>query len=195
MTNPLAPQGPAATAYDPKFNSWISVPDPPVSLTGSDSLRAAWSGRQVVYTFANQPGGRDSVAYDPATRTWQGFSDLSVSFVAASDVVRDGDGVVSVSLEADELGARRLVGHSSLWVPVGPGFPHPTACDVVTTPLPSGVAVSCDARHLLGLALPNRSWQPLPVSPAHLSRSMVWTGRNLVAFSADDLLVLVPARR
>jgi hypothetical protein len=195
MTNPLAPQGPAATAYDPKFNSWVSVPDPPVSLTGNDSLGAAWSGRQVVYTFANQPGGRDSVAYDPARRTWQGFSDLSVGFVAASDVVRDSDGVVSVSLEADELGARRLGQRVRAWTPFGRELPHPRSCDLVATPVARGAAIWCDGRHVVGLGLRTARWRPLPPSPASVSPSMVWTGRSLVGFSGAQLLVLRPARR
>jgi hypothetical protein len=202
MTNPLAPQGPAATAYDPKFNSWVSVPDPPVSLANNESLRAVWTGHEVVYVV---PSGtiadRRALSFDPERHSWTEFSPpFPVSTFGTAGLVRAGDSAAALEWNATapavdaELRWSRYQVPPKPWVPGSQPFRHPSICAIEASPIPRGAAVFCSVTEVVGLDLANNSWRRFPAPPAHLSRSMTWTGKSLVAFSGDDLLLLDPAR-
>jgi hypothetical protein len=202
-TNPLAPQGPAAAAYLPGDDTWVALPDPPVSLAGKDSLNAIWTGREVVYLVSSGTSAdRAALAFDPGHRTWTtSSSPFESGAFGTAGLVRDGHAAVAVQWNATPAQvdgalrwARRQIAQKP-WVPGRQPLRHPAICSIEASPIPRGAAVFCDVYHLVGLDFVDGSWHRFPRPPGPLPRSVAWTGHQLLALSDGRLLVLVPRDR
>jgi hypothetical protein len=185
---------PDAASYDPATDTWDTVPDPPVSLRGNNSIRATWTGRDVVYVVPSGTlAARAAVAFDPELRTWRRLEPpFATGTFGAVGLVRDGRAAASVSWNTHDLEWVRLTADGR-WVRGGQDLRHPFICGVEASPVPRGAAVRCDQRHLIGLDLTSARWYRFPSAPRPLPPSVFWTGRELLAFTNQHLLALEPA--
>jgi hypothetical protein len=203
VTNPLAPQGPAAAAYVPDDDMWVAVPDPPVSLAGHDVLSAIWTGREVVYLVSSGTiADRAALAFDPERRTWStSSSPFASGAFGTAGLVREGRTAAAIEWHSTgpqvdaELRWSLRQTPPKPWVPGRESLHHPSICSIEASPIPRGAAVFCDVYHLVGLDFVDGSWHRFPRPPGPLPRSVAWTGRQLLAFTGDHLLSLLPAPR
>jgi hypothetical protein len=202
-TNPLAPQGPAAAEYVPDDDTWVAVPDPPVSLAGKASLNAIWTGREVVYLVSSGTvADRAVLAFDPERHTWTtSSSPFASGAFGTAGLVRDGDTAAAIEWHATsaQVGAELRWARRQIppkpWVPGREPFHHPSICAIEASPIPRGTAVFCDVHHLVGLDFVDGAWHPFPPPPGRLPPSVAWTGRELLALSGNRLLALMPSPR
>jgi hypothetical protein len=187
---------PDVASYDPASDSWEILPDPPVSLRGNESIRATWTGREVVYVVpSGNLAARAAMAFDPELRTWRRLeAPFPTRIYAAVGLVRDGRTAASIQWNTDDLEWIRLTADGR-WDPGALKLRHPFICDVEASPVPRGAVVFCDRGHLVGLDLTNGAWHRFPVAPSFLPRWVTWTGHELLAFTDQQLLALEPAAK
>jgi hypothetical protein len=187
---------PDAASYDPKTNTWETLPDPPVSLRGNNSIRATWTGQDVVYVVpSGSLAARAAVAFDPELRTWRRLeAPFAAGTFGAVGLVRDARTAASVSWNTHDLEWLRLT-TDGRWVRGGQDLWHPFICGVEASPVPRGAAVRCDQRHLIGLDLTSGRWHRFPSAPGPLPRSVIWNGRELLVFTEQQLFALEPAAK
>ena len=171
----------------------MTEPAPPIRLSGNESTRAVWTGRDVVYVV---PSGviadRAALAFDPELHTWVRFEApfLPGSFGTVG-LVRAGDTAAALEwnakvphVDAELRWSRRQVPPAP-WVPGPRALRHPSICSIEASPVPGGAVVSCDVGNLVGIDFTTGTWSTFPRPPRRLLRSAVWTGHQLSAFDGQ----------
>lgn len=179
-----------AAAYDPATGAWRSVPPLPAEISDP---HAGWDGREVV-VWGRRAGELNATAYHPGSNTWIGLPPPPLA-LGGSAVVPLPEGPLWIGLQGSfpstssppsGVIVRAIAFDAAIgWRERAPVLHEGSICPVEATKVASFVVVLCaPGDRSAALELATGRWRTVP-TPPRLSGDVVWTGRELLALSAD----------
>jgi hypothetical protein len=185
----------AAAAYDPSTDAWHVLPNSPMPMS---DLHVGWTGRQVI-AWGFHAGAPVANTFDPATNTWLDVPPPALA-LGGSAVVPLRDGPLWIGMQGSFPSSSPLpqgvivralsFGAQVGWRERARVLREESICPVQARKVGSTVVVLCaPGDRSAALDLATGRWRTIP-PPPRLSGQIVWTGRELLALSADGKRLL-----